>query len=230
MAPPIPTSQWAQVSPKPGAPLEYKQIPVPTPGPDDVLVNIQYSGVCHTDLHALKGDWPLERKAPLVGGHEGAGTVVSRGKLVTEVELGQHVGVKWMNGSCLACDFCEASDEPLCAKIALSGYTVDGTFQQYCLAKGAHVSPFPEGAPLDQGAPVLCAGITVYKGLKESGARPGQVVAIVGAGGGLGTLAQQYAKAMGLRVLAIDAGDEKRQLCEQMGAEVSLSPPSQPNM
>lgn len=215
----IPSMQWAQVAEKVGGPVVYKQIPVPEPGPDEVLVNIKYSGVCHTDLHAMKGDWPLPSKMPLVGGHEGAGVVVARGSLVSEIDIGDRAGVKWLNGSCLACEFCRRADEPLCAKASLSGYTVDGTFQQYCVAKAAHVSKIPAEVPLDAVAPILCAGITVYKGLKESGARPGETVAIVGAGGGLGSLAQQYAKAMGLRVLAIDSGDEKRQMCQSLGAE-----------
>lgn len=112
------------------------------------------------------------------------------------------------------------ADEPLCPKALLSGYTVDGSFQQYCIGKAAHVARIPKEIPLDAIAPVLCAGITVYKGLKESGARPGQSVAIVGAGGGLGSLAQQYAKAMGLRIIAIDTGDAKKKMClEQLGAE-----------
>ncbi|EFR02693.1 alcohol dehydrogenase 3 [Nannizzia gypsea CBS 118893] len=222
MAPQIPSQQWAQVCPKAGGPLEYKQVPVASPASDEVLVNIKYSGVCHTDLHAMKGDWPLPLKTPLIGGHEGAGVVVAKGELVSEVNIGDHVGVKWLNGSCLSCDFCEQADEPLCAKAQLSGYTVDGTFQQYCIAKAAHVSPIPKHASLEEVAPVLCAGITVYKGLKEANVKPGNVVAIVGAGGGLGALAQQYAKAMGLRVLAIDSGDEKKELCEKMGAEKFL--------
>lgn len=107
----------------------------------------------------------------------------------------------------------------MCAKASLSGYTVDGTFQQYCIAKAAHVARIPKDIPLDAIAPVLCAGITVYKGLKESGARPGQTVAIVGAGGGLGSLACQYAKAMGLRIIAIDGGDEKKEMTAKLGAE-----------
>jgi propanol-preferring alcohol dehydrogenase len=112
------------------------------------------------------------------------------------------------------------SDEPLCPKPLLSGYTVDGSFQQYAIAKAAHVARIPKEIPLDAISPVLCAGITVYKGLKESGARPGQTVAVVGAGGGLGSLAVQYAKAMGLRVIAIDTGDEKKKMCiDQLGAE-----------
>ncbi|KAL2864239.1 zinc-dependent alcohol dehydrogenase [Aspergillus lucknowensis] len=218
----IPEQQWAQVIETPRRGVVYKQIPVQQPGPDEVLVNIKYSGVCHTDLHALTGDWPLEEKSPLVGGHEGAGIVVAKGDQVTRVGVGDHVGVKWLNGSCLACEFCCQSDEPLCPEALLSGYTVDGTFQQYCVAKAAHVSILPKEVPLDAIAPILCAGITVYKGLKESGARPGQIVAIVGAGGGLGCLAQQYAKAMGLRVIAIDGGDEKKEMCLKLGAETYI--------
>jgi len=217
-APEVPTTQWAQVVEKVGGPAVYKQIPVAKPGPDEVLINIKFTGVCHTDLHAMKGDWPLATKMPLVGGHEGAGIVVSRGSLVEDVAIGDHVGIKWINGSCLACDFCQQSDEPLCAKALLSGYTVDGSFQQYAIAKAAHVARIPKEIPLDAIAPVLCAGITVYKGLKESGARPGQTVAIVGAGGGLGSLAQQYAQAMGLRTIAIDSGEEKRAACKELGS------------
>ncbi|KAI4098403.1 MAG: hypothetical protein LQ339_006458 [Xanthoria mediterranea] len=197
MAPNLPEKQWAMVIEKTGGPVEYKEIPVPKPGPDEVFVNIKYSGVCHTDLHAVNGDWPIATKLPLVGGHEGAGVVVARGDLVTEVEIGDHAGIKAL----------------------LSGYTVDGTFQQYAIGKAAHVTRIPKEVPLDAVAPVLCAGITVYKGLKESGVRPGETVAIVGAGGGLGSLACQYAKAMGLQVIAIDAGDEKKKMCmEQLGA------------
>ncbi|PSN62007.1 GroES-like protein [Corynespora cassiicola Philippines] len=219
MAPEVPKEQWAQVMEKTGGPLEYKKIPVQQPGPDEVLVNVKYTGVCHTDLHALQGDWPLPTKLPLVGGHEGAGVVVARGDLVQDVEIGDHVGIKWLNGSCLSCDFCQQADEPLCPKPLLSGYTVDGSFQQYAIGKAAHVARIPKDVPLDAIAPVLCAGITVYKGLKESGAKPGEFVAIVGAGGGLGSLAQQYAKAMGLRVIGIDTGDEKKAMCEKLGSE-----------
>ena len=125
---------------------------------------------------------------------------------------------QWLNGSCLTCDFCQTGDEPLCSKALLSGYTVDGTFQQYALAKSAHVARIPPEVPLDAIAPILCAGITVYKGLKESGARPGQTVAVVGAGGGLGSLACQYAKAMGLQIIAIDTGEEKESMTRELGA------------
>ncbi|KAK8219400.1 alcohol dehydrogenase [Zalaria obscura] len=214
----IPEKQWACVIEKTGGPVEYKEIPVPKPGPDEVLINIKYSGVCHTDLHAVNGDWPLATKLPLVGGHEGAGVVVALGELVDDIKVGDYGGVKWINGTCLACDFCQQADEPLCPKALLSGYTVDGTFQQYCIAKAAHMTRLSKDIPLDAVAPVLCAGITVYKGLKESGAKPGQTVAIVGAGGGLGSLAQQYAKAMGLRTIAIDTGDDKEKMCSELGS------------
>lgn len=221
---PIPEKQWAQVVEQKGGPPIYKQIPVPKPGPDEVLINLKYTGVCHTDLHAMKGDWPLPLKLPLVGGHEGAGIIVAKGELAAGVEIGDHAGIKWLNGSCLACEFCKTADEPLCAGATMSGYTVDGTFQQYAVGKAAHVTPLPKDVPFDAVAPILCAGVTVYKGLKESGARPGHTVAIVGAGGGLGSLALQYAKAMALRVVAVDGGDEKRALCQELGAEVcSLS-------
>lgn len=166
----------------------------------------------------MLGDWPIPTKLPLVGGHEGAGIVVARGELVKDVEIGEHAGIKWLNGSCLNCTFCNQADEPLCGKPLLSGYTVDGSFQQYAVAKAAHVAHIPKECDLEAVAPILCAGITVYKGLKESGAKPGQFVAIVGAGGGLGSLAIQYAKAMGLHVIAIDGGNEKNEMCKKLGA------------
>ncbi|KAL2130522.1 hypothetical protein VTI74DRAFT_6263 [Chaetomium olivicolor] len=214
----IPEEQWAQVVEASGGPVVYKKIPVQKPGPDEVLINVKYSGVCHTDLHAMMGDWPLATKLPLVGGHEGAGVVVAKGELVTDIEIGDHAGIKWLNGSCLACSFCMQADEPLCPHALLSGYTVDGSFQQYAIAKAAHVARIPKEIDLEAVAPVLCAGITVYKGLKESGARPGQYVAIVGAGGGLGSMAVQYARAMGLHVIAIDGGAEKGASCKALGA------------
>eukprot|EP00934_Nitzschia_sp_Nitz4_P005476 Nitzschia sp. Nitz4//scaffold217_size45653//8654//9789//NITZ4_007219-RA/size45653-augustus-gene-0.2-mRNA-1//1//CDS//3329542222//5466//frame0 len=156
----VPTEQWAQVVEKKGGPPVYKKVPVRMPGPDEVLVNIKYSGVCHTDLHAMNGDWPIAPKLPLIGGHEGAGVVVARGSLVKDIEIGDHAGVKWLNGSCLHCTYCQQADEPLCLTPDLSGYTVDGSFQQYCIAKAAHVARIPKECDLEEIAPVLCAGIT----------------------------------------------------------------------
>jgi alcohol dehydrogenase, propanol-preferring len=199
--------------------MVFKKIPVPTPGPTEVLVNIRYSGVCHTDLHALHNDWPLPRKTPVVGGHEGAGFVVAKGSNVGDTPaIGDAVGIKWLNSSCLDCFFCIRGDESLCPKATLSGYTVDGSFQQYAVADAKHVARLPKDVDMAKAAPVLCAGLTVYKGLKESGARPGEQVVIVGAGGGLGSIAIQYAKAMGLHVIAVDGGEEKGESCKKLGA------------
>ncbi len=144
--------------------------------------------------------------------------VVARGSLVRDIEVGDHAGIKWLNGSCMGCAHCRGADEPLCADALLSGYTVDGSFQQYAVGKAAHVARIPRACSLEAVAPILCAGITVYKGLKESGARPGQSVAIVGAGGGLGSMAIQYARAMGLDVIAVDGGAEKGAMCRALGA------------
>jgi len=229
-APNIPKDQWAQVVEKKGGPPVYKKIPVPTPGPDEVLINIKYSGVCHTDLHAMNGDWPLAVKLPLVGGHEGAGVVVARGELVKDVQIGDYAGLKWINGSCLSCYYCRQADEPLCGEPLLSGYTVDGSFQQYAIGKAAHVARIPKECDLEAIAPVLCAGITVYKALKESGVKPGQYVTIVGAGGGLGSMALQYANAMGVHVIAVDGGDEKREMCNKLGAAAFVDFSSSKNL
>ncbi|CAH0041156.1 unnamed protein product [Clonostachys rhizophaga] len=217
--PDIPTEQWAQVLEETGGRVVYKKIPVPTPASDEVLINIKYSGVCHTDLHAVNGDWPLASKIPLVGGHEGAGVVVARGELVQDVQIGDYAGIKWLHGSCMSCEQCRQSNESLCSEASLSGYTVDGSFQQYAVAKAAHVARIPKDCDLKEVAPILCAGLTVYKALKSSNVRPGQTVAIAGAGGGLGVFAIQYAKAMGLHVIAIDGGEEKRKVCLELGAD-----------
>ena len=169
--------------------------------------------------YALKGDWPLPTKLPLVSGHEGPGIVVARCSLVNGVEIGEKVGIKWLNGSYLFCSFCEQADEPRCVDALLSGYTVNGTFSRVYHRKGCSLAhPHPD-TTLKKVAQVLCAGITVYKGLKESGIRPGQTIAIVGSGGDLGSLACQYAKAMDLSSIAIDAGDEKKAMAAKLGAK-----------
>jgi propanol-preferring alcohol dehydrogenase len=179
---------------------------------------VKYSGVCHTDLHAWKGDWPLPTKLPLVGGHEGAGIVVAKGSEVKNFEIGDYAGIKWLNGSCQSCEFCENAFESNCPHADLSGYTHDGSFQQYATADAVQAAKIPQGTDLAGVSPILCAGITVYKALKNANLTAGEWVAISGAGGGLGTLAVQYAKAMGYRVLGIDAGD-KAELVKSLGAE-----------
>ncbi|EER31030.1 alcohol dehydrogenase 2 [Candida tropicalis MYA-3404] len=218
----IPTTQKAVIFETNGGKLEYKDIPVPKPKPNELLINVKYSGVCHTDLHAWKGDWPLDTKLPLVGGHEGAGVVVAMGDNVKGWKVGDFAGIKWLNGSCMNCEYCQQGAEPNCAEADLSGYTHDGSFQQYATADAVQAARIPAGTDLANVAPILCAGVTVYKALKTADLQPGQWVAISGAAGGLGSLAVQYAKAMGYRVVAIDGGDDKGEFVKSLGAEVFI--------
>ncbi|AJS65874.1 Adh3p [Saccharomyces cerevisiae YJM428] len=202
--------------------LHYKDIPVPEPKPNEILINVKYSGVCHTDLHAWHGDWPLPVKLPLVGGHEGAGVVVKLGSNVKGWKVGDLAGIKWLNGSCMTCKFCESGHESNCPDADLSGYTHDGSFQQFATADAIQAAKIQQGTDLAEVAPILCAGVTVYKALKEADLKAGDWVAISGAAGGLGSLAVQYATAMGYRVLGIDAGEEKEKLFKKLGGEVFI--------
>ncbi|SPO22191.1 probable ADH1 - alcohol dehydrogenase I [Ustilago trichophora] len=206
---------------KQGGPVSIKDLPIQQNlKRGEALVRVIYSGVCHTDLHAMLGDWPLDNKLPLVGGHEGAGVVVALGEGADQfVKVGDRVGIKWIATSCLNCSFCRTGAEPNCPHAQCSGFSVDGSFQKYAVSYANHLSIIPDGLPLDQAAPILCAGVTVYKALKEAQLTPGQFVAIPGAGGGLGHLAVQYAVSAGYRVIAIDTGSDKKQLCESLGAE-----------
>ncbi|KAI5965463.1 ADH1 [Candida theae] len=219
MAVEIPKTQKAVVYETNGGPLIYKDIPVPQIKPTEILVNIKYSGVCHSDLSAYKGAWPVPYKLPLVGGHEGAGVVVAVGDNVEGWKVGDLAGVKLINSTCLNCDHCQQGNETICAKTSLNGITADGTFQQYCATDAIQAAKLPSDIDLKSVGPILCAGITVYKGLKSSEAKPGQWVAISGAAGGLGSLAIQYARALGLRVVGIDGGGEKGKFVKSLGAE-----------
>ncbi|CCC71903.1 hypothetical protein NCAS_0I02350 [Naumovozyma castellii] len=221
-APVIPKTQKAVIFETNGGKLEYKDIPVPTPKSNEILINVKYSGVCHTDLHAWKGDWPLPTKLPLVGGHEGAGVVVAMGDAVKGWKIGDYAGIKWLNGSCMSCEYCELGNESNCPHADLSGYTHDGSFQQYATADAVQAARIAPGSDLAEVAPVLCAGITVYKALKSANLRAGEWVAISGACGGLGSLAIQFAKAMGYRVVGIDGGDEKAKMFKDLGGEVFI--------
>jgi len=167
----------------------------------------------------MLGDWPLDNKLPLIGGHEGAGEIVAiESHTQTHLKIGDRVGVKWLADSCMHCELCRRGFEQNCAEAKLSGFTVDGSFQQYVVSYANHVSKIPDGLSLADAAPILCAGVTVYGALKNSGAISGQTVVIPGAGGGLGHLALQYAKVMGFRTIAIDTGADKEKLCKQLGA------------
>jgi alcohol dehydrogenase, propanol-preferring len=211
----------AAVVEKFGEPLVVREIPIPTPGPGQALVEIIATGVCHTDLHAADGDWPIKPTLPFTPGHEGAGVVVALGPGVTHLQEGDRVGIAWLHSACGHCDFCLSGWETLCLVQKNSGYSVDGTFAQYALGAADYLGRIPKNLSFVDAAPILCAGVTTYKGLKQTATRPGEWVVISGAGG-LGHVAIQYAKAMGLHVAAVDIGPEKLELARKLGAEITI--------
>ena len=205
-----------------GTPLVIEDVPVPKPGPGQVLVKVVASGVCHTDLHAVDGDWPVKPKLPLIPGHEGVGPVAALGAGVTHLKEGDLVGVPWLHDACGHCEYCTTGWETLCEQQHNTGYFVDGGYAEYVLAPADFVGRLPDKTDLVAMAPILCAGVTTYKGLKETEARPGQWVVITGIGG-LGHLAVQYAKAMGMHVGAVDVAEEKLALARSLGAEFTAN-------
>ena len=216
------TTMQAAVVRELGAPLSVEAIDIPEPGPGQVLVKLLASGVCHTDLHAAQGDWPVKPSPPFVPGHEGVGTVVKIGEGVTSLAEGDVVGNAWLWSACGACEFCDTGWETLCLKQKNGGYAVDGSFGQYMLVDERFAARIPQGADPVEIAPVLCAGVTVYKALKVSDTRPGQWMVISGVGG-LGHVAVQYAVAMGMRVAAVDISDDKLALATEYGAEIVVN-------
>lgn len=208
-----------------GKPLVIQEVPIPEPRDGEVLVKIEACGVCHTDLHAVDGDWPIKpnlkalNSGGFIPGHEGVGFVVKVGKGVTHIKEGDAVGIPWLYSACGHCEHCMAGWETLCEKQDNGGYSVNGGFAEYAIADANYVGILQKDVNFLNIAPILCAGVTVYKGLKVTEARPGQWVAISGIGG-LGHLAVQYAKAMGLNVAAIDVSDDKLELAKKYGAEV----------
>lgn len=218
----IPNKMKAAVSKEYHKPLVIEEVDVPTPKRGEVLVQIEACGVCHTDLHAVDGDWPIKPKGNLIPGHEGIGKVVQLGEGVTHLKVGDIVGIPWLYSACSHCEFCISGWETLCKSQQNGGYSVNGGFAEYAIADANYVGVFEKNLDhqtLVELAPILCAGVTVYKGLKMTEARPGEWVTISGIGG-LGHVAVQYAKAMGLRIAAIDVSDEKLELAKRYGAEV----------
>ncbi|MEM6946136.1 MAG: zinc-dependent alcohol dehydrogenase [Pseudomonadota bacterium] len=202
-----------------GQPLEIREVPKPVAKDGQIVVKIEACGVCHTDLHAAMGDWPIQPEPPFIPGHEGVGVVVELGRGVTSVKEGDRVGVPWLHHACGGCPSCITGWETLCrADPQYTGYTVNGGFAEFVLADPQYVGHLPKGLDFEPAAPILCAGVTVYKGLKETDTRPGQTVVISGIGG-LGHLAVQYARAMGLRVVAVDVAEDKLALAHELGAE-----------
>jgi propanol-preferring alcohol dehydrogenase len=205
-----------------GAPLVIRELEIPSPGPGQILVKTEACGVCHTDLHAADGDWPVKPKPPFVPGHEAIGRVTSVGKGVTVVKEGDRVGVPWLYSACGHCEYCLTAWETVCAEAKYGGYTQNGGFAEYLLADPNYVAHIPAGLDPKQAAPLICAGITTYKGIKETQTKAGDWVVISGAGG-LGHLAIQYAKIMGLQVCAVDIDDDKLKLATKLGADLVVN-------
>jgi propanol-preferring alcohol dehydrogenase len=205
-----------------GEPLVLRELDIPSPEAGQILVKTEACGVCHTDLHAANGDWPVKPTPPFTPGHEGIGLVVEVGSGVTSVKIGDRVGVPWLYSACGHCEFCLSSWEAVCAEAEFGGYTKNGGFAEYIIADPKYVAHIPAGLSAAQAAPIICAGVTTYKGIKETAAKPGEWVAISGCGG-LGHLAIQYAKAMGLKVCAVDIDDGKLDHATQVGADAVVN-------
>jgi propanol-preferring alcohol dehydrogenase len=204
-----------------GKPLTIEEVPIPTPGPGEVLIRIRATGVCHTDLHAADGDWPVKPSLPFIPGHEGAGVVAAVGAGVRDLKEGDPVGLAWLHDACGGCEYCQTGWETLCETQHMSGYTVNGSFAEYAIGAAPFVARLPKTVDFAEIAPILCAGVTTYKGIKETEARPGEWIAISGVGG-LGHIAIQYAKAMGLHVVALDVADDKLALARSLGADLAV--------
>ena len=205
-----------------GKPLVIEDVPVPVPGPGEILVKVKACGVCHTDLHAASGDWPVKPVPPFIPGHEAAGVVAALGPDVTDFKLGDAVGVAWQHDACMRCEYCETGWETLCEHQHNTGYSVNGGFAEYVVASAAFAARLPACVDFAAIAPILCAGVTTYKGLKETDTRPGEWVLISGIGG-LGQVAIQYARAMGLKVVALDIAEDKLKLARAAGAEHAVN-------
>jgi len=221
----LPKTQKAAIKQGTGdnATITIKEIPVPEPAPNQILVKINYSGLCASDKSLLHDEWDFKMAECTEGiaGHEGAGIVVAVGANVQDLwQIGNRAGIKWIASVCRRCEFCtNGQDECHCPKQLNSGFTVAGTFQEYCLTDARYATRLPDGVKDEEAGPIMCGGVTAYVACKRSKVLPGQWIVIPGAGGGLGHFGVQYARHMGMRVIAIDGGDAKRDLCLSLGAE-----------
>ncbi|MEO3808939.1 zinc-dependent alcohol dehydrogenase [Sphaerisporangium sp. B11E5] len=199
-------------------PLEIRDMPIPRPGPGQVLVRMKASGLCHTDIHAARGDWPVKPRPPFVPGHEGVGTVERTGDGVPEEWLGTRVAIPWLGSACGRCRYCVSGRETLCESQINSGYSVDGAYAEYAVAYVNGVVEVPDGVSSFDAAPLTCAGVTTYKAIKVAGVTPAERVAVFGVGG-LGHLAVQYARLVGGFVTAVDIEQDKLHMAEKLGAD-----------
>jgi propanol-preferring alcohol dehydrogenase len=211
----------AAVVPGFGQPLVIEERPVPEPGPGQVVVRMEASGLCHTDIHAARGDWPVKPAVPFIPGHEGVGIVTAAGPGVTGPQVGTRVAVPWLGYACGTCRYCLTGWETLCPAQRNTGYSMDGCYAEYFVAEAAFATPVPAGIDPRVAAPLTCAGVTTYKAVKVGNVRPGDLVLVSGIGG-LGHLALQYAKIFGGTVAAVDVTDEKLQLAADLGADIVI--------
>jgi propanol-preferring alcohol dehydrogenase len=205
-----------------GKPLTIGELPVPEPKDGEVLIRIEACGVCHTDVHAADGDWPVKPSVPFTPGHEGIGRVVAIGKGARQIKEGDMVGVPWLFDACGLCDYCLTGRETMCESARYGGYSANGGFAEYCVAPAAYVARIPDGLDAVSAGPIICAGVTTYKGIKVADCHPGDWFVVSGVGG-LGHLAVQYATAMGLRVAAVDVADDKLELARKLGASLTFN-------
>ncbi len=212
----------AAVVPAFGEPLQIEDRPIPSPGPHEVLVRMEASGLCHTDIHAWRGDWPVKPTPPFVPGHEGIGIVEALGSDVTRVSEGDRVAIPWLASACASCEHCVAGWETLCESQQNSGYSVDGAYAEHALADSNYVGIVPDGINALEAAPLTCAGVTTYKAVKVVGVGPSDLVAVFGIGG-LGHLAMQYAQIAGGTVVAVDLAEDKLDLARRLGAAYTVN-------
>jgi alcohol dehydrogenase, propanol-preferring len=206
-------------------PLTLEEVDRPKPGADDVLIEVEACGVCHSDLHVADGEWPQLvpiTKKPLILGHEIAGRVIEKGALVNQLEIGDRVGVPWVHWTCGECEYCREGNENLCVKQQITGVTVDGGYAEFVKAPASHALKIPEELSCIDAAPLFCAGVTVYRALRQAKIQPGQRLAVFGVGG-LGHLAVQIALGLGAIVTAIDVSDEKLAQARSLGASTTLN-------
>lgn len=201
-----------------GAPLVIEEREVPQPGAGEVLVRIEASGLCHTDIHAANGDWPVKPTPPFVPGHEGVGVIEQVGAGVAADRIGQRVALPWLGYACGTCEYCIGGWETLCKEQRNTGYSMDGTFADYAVASAAFATPVPDAVDSRDAAALTCAGVTTFKAVKVAGVAPGETVAIFGVGG-LGHLALQYARIFGALTIAVDVTDAKLAMARELGAD-----------
>ncbi|HET6480495.1 MAG TPA: alcohol dehydrogenase AdhP [Actinoplanes sp.] len=198
-------------------PVVVKDVPLPEPGPGQIQVRVEASGLCHTDIHAACGDWPVKPAPPFIPGHEGVGIVDKVGPNVTPHQVGDRVAIPWLGHACGSCEYCISGWETLCESQLNTGYAIDGGHAEYLIADARFAVAVPDGIDPAEAAPLTCAGVTTYKAVKVGGVTPGDRVAIFGVGG-LGHLAQQYAQIFGGETIAVDVTEEKLQLAKNLGA------------